>query len=60
MQSVSDQIRVGSRVRVVISGRTGEVVAKGHPHSGWKIRWDNPQFGVTEGWVRTANIEEVI
>jgi preprotein translocase subunit YajC len=59
MQQVKSEMRVGSRVRVS-SGWTGEVVKQGHPHNGWKIRWDNPQFGTTESWVVTAHIQEVI
>jgi hypothetical protein len=50
--------KVGDRVRVELSGRTGELVKRGQPHNGWKVKWDEPKFGVTEGWVRTVNLEK--
>jgi hypothetical protein len=50
-------LKVGERVVVPGSGRTGVVVAGPQRHNGWKVRWDEPMFGVTEGWVATANLD---
>lgn len=48
----------GDRVTVEVSGRTGTVVSHEHrPHSGWRVRWDEPVFGVTESWVRTVHMQ---
>lgn len=51
------KFKVGDRILIEASGRTGEIVKRGHPHQGWKVRWDEPMFGVTEGWVRTVHME---
>lgn len=50
-------LRVGDRVRVTISGRTGEIVGPHRYHVGWRVRWDEPVFGVTEGNVSWPNLE---
>lgn len=50
--------RVGDRVRVPISGRTGVIVSRRRPsRDGWNVRWDEPVYGVTEGRVSTSNME---
>lgn len=52
-------LAVGDRVRVRVSGATGVIVKRGGRNMGWKVRWDNPRFGVTEGYVVGANLEPV-
>jgi len=51
------QFKVGDRIRVEMSGRTGVIIKRGHAHNGWKVKWDHPVFGVIEGWVRTIHME---
>lgn len=51
------KFKVGDRVMVEISNRTGTVVAGPKKHAGWKVRWDEPVFGVTESWVRTVHMK---
>jgi hypothetical protein len=52
---VLHDFRIGDRVRVLISGRTGTLVRRLR-HS-WVVRWDEPVFGVAEGRISTVNIE---
>jgi hypothetical protein len=50
--------KVGDRVRVTLSGRTGTVVEKCRfKNHGWMVKWDEPVFGVEKGRVTTANLE---
>ena len=53
------KLAVGDRVYVKQTGVTGVIVKRGHPHNGWKVRWDEPKFGVTEGWARTVHLEKI-
>lgn len=51
-------LRVGERVRVLGSGRTGTLVSRRSPkRDGWNVRWDEPLFGVEVGRVATSNLE---
>lgn len=57
LQSLST-LRVGSRVRVIQTGRTGTLVRRRQPkRDGWDVRWDEPVFGVEVGRVATVNLE---
>jgi len=50
--------KIGDRVRVEISGRTGTIVSRRRPErDGWNVRWDDPKFGVEVGRVATVNLE---
>lgn len=53
------ELRLGDRVRVRISGVTGTLVKKGTRNMGWKVRWDEPRFGVTEGYMRPVDLEPI-
>lgn len=44
-------IRIGDRVIIERTGRVGTVVSKHRHHNGRRVRWDEPVFGVEEGWV---------
>ncbi len=55
--TVIHDFRVGDRVRVRISGRTGEIIKKNIRHNGWKVRWDEPVFGCTESDVLPPSLE---
>lgn len=49
--------RVGDRIIVPISGRTGTIDRRcKQPRDGWIVRWDEPVFGVTEGRVAIPNM----
>jgi len=50
-------LRVGDRVRVTQSGRKGEIVGPHRHHVGWRVRWDEPLFGVIEGNVSWPLLE---
>lgn len=50
--------RPGDRVVVAGSGRTG-VLRQTARRRGWKVAWDEPRFGVTEGWVHVPNLRLV-
>ena len=51
-------LKVGDRVRVPISGRTGVLVSRRKPaQDGWNVQWDEPLYGVEVGRVATANLE---
>lgn len=50
----------GERVQVTISGRTGFVVKRLHPHQGYRIQWDDPVLGVVTGTVRALNLKPII
>ena len=51
-------LKVGDRVRVIGSGRTGTLERRRKPErDGWDVRWDEPMFGVEVGRVATANLE---
>ena len=52
------KLKVGDRVRVTVSGVTGVLVKKGYKNVGWLVRWDEPKFGATQGWVRAVNLEK--
>ena len=52
-------IRIGDRVVVEQSGRTGVVVSKQRYHVGRKVRWDEPVFGVVECWVSEEELRPV-
>lgn len=54
---VFHDLRVGDRVRVTISGRTGTIVRRLDRHNGFRVRWDEPVFGVIEGRVAWSNLE---
>lgn len=51
--------KIGDRVRRTNGktvGAAGTIVKRGHPHQGWKVRWDQPRFNEVESWVRTVNL----
>lgn len=50
-------LREGDRVTVAGSDRTGTIVSDNGVHGEKKVRWDNPVFGVVEGWVAWPNLE---
>jgi hypothetical protein len=50
LKSMAD-LEAGERVIVTGTGRTGVAMTKPVRHMGVKVRWDEPMFGVTEGWV---------
>jgi len=50
-------LRVGDRVRVTMSGRTGTIVKDNRKHAGVLVRWDEPMYGATESRVRLPNLE---
>ena len=51
-------LRVGDRVVVTRSGRTGSLLRRCKPErDGWVVLWDAPVYGVTEGRVATTNLE---
>jgi hypothetical protein len=50
-------LKVGDRVRVRLSGRTGTVIRRNVRHNGWRILWDEPVFGVTAGDVLPHNLD---
>ena len=50
-------LRVGDRVRVPLSGRTGTIIGPHVRHNGFLVAWDEPMFGVTSGRVRHSNLE---
>jgi deoxycytidylate deaminase len=52
-------LEVGARIRVIGTGRTGTIEARGHKHNGWKVRWDDVMFGVESGWVRSVHMERI-
>jgi hypothetical protein len=56
LESLKD-LKVGDRIRVRISGRTGTICKPLRRHCGWMVEWDDPKFGVNQGRVSTANIE---
>jgi antirestriction protein ArdC len=58
LESLRD-LAIGERVRVTISGRTGTVASEHRRHSGFKVRWDEPMFGVEEAYVSAANLERL-
>jgi hypothetical protein len=50
--------KVGDRVRVTQTGRTGTIVSRRKPaRDGWNVRWDNPMYGVEVGRVATLSLE---
>lgn len=51
-------LKVGDRVRVTVSGWTGTIVGAKVRHTGWKVRWDAPQFGATESRVLPSQLEK--
>lgn len=52
-----DALKVGDKIRIPLSGRTGTIVDKGKKHTGWRIRWDEPVFGVTESRINPSSME---
>ncbi len=53
-------LRVGDKVRVTLSGRTGTVLSRcKQKRDGWVVSWDEPVFGRTQGRVAWANLEPV-
>jgi hypothetical protein len=48
---VFHDFRIGDRVKVTMSGRTGEIISGPRRHSGWEVRWDEPVYGCIESWV---------
>lgn len=49
--------KVGNRVRVTISGRTGTIVELHRRHNGFMVKWDEPIFGVEQGRVTADKLE---
>lgn len=57
LERLGRTLRVGSRVRVIISGRTGTIVGPKIRHNGWLVEWDEPMFGVERGRVLDSQID---
>ena len=55
----SANFKVGDRIRVIGTGRTGTIEARMHKHTGWRVRWDDPMFGVETGNVRSVHMERM-
>jgi hypothetical protein len=49
--------KVGDRVIVPLSGRTGVLGKRLGKHNGWVVKWDNPMFGVEQGSCLPGNLE---
>jgi len=52
-------LKVGERVIVVGTGRTGTVSRLPIRHAGPMIKWDEPMFGCTEGRVMVSLLERL-
>lgn len=58
LQSMAD-LKVGERVVVTGTGRTGTVVGGARRHAGVLVHWDEPMFGVEEGRVTLALLDRL-
>jgi len=59
LERMSRELKIGVRVVVPLSGRTGVIVGLNKRHCGWLIEWDEPKFGVTRGRVPASSLDLV-